>query len=177
MAKDARDDGSRVSSAESRSDHLRAQLRRWTDQVAAAGRAAELFELEMWLRSFERFFRIGGQPLSDRETRTLALRNWSEELRLVDNALMRVVHLSTAILSEEQVDLTRFDRYVEASFAKDEGLDPYLEKLVKHATPEAALTLLRESFEDLHLLLVDLVRLSRLQYSTFTPSARSSTAR
>jgi hypothetical protein len=167
MAKDVRDEGPRGGPHESRSDYLRAQLRRWSDQVAAAGKAAELFELEMWLRSFERFFRIGGQPLSDREMRTLALRNWSEELRLVDNALMRVVHLATTILSEEQVDLTRFDRYVEASFARDEGLDPYIEKLVKHATPEAALTLLRESFEDLHLLLVDMVRLSRLQYSTF----------
>src|SRR5512143_3857975 len=167
MGKDTREEGPRLRPPETRSELLRSQLRRWTDQVAAAGKAAELFELEMWLRSFERYFRIGGQPLSDREMRTLALRNWSEELRLVDNALMRVVHLATAILSEEQVDLTRFDRYVEASFARDEGLDPYIEKLVKHATPEAALTLLRESFEDLHLLLVDLVRLSRLQYSTF----------
>ncbi len=167
MAKDVRDEGPRVGPHESRSELLRSQLRRWTDQLAAAGKAAELFELEMWLRSFERFFRIGGQPLSDREMRTLALRNWSEELRLVDNALMRVVHLATSILSEEHVDLTRFDRYVEASFARDEGLDPYIEKLVRHATPEAALTLLRESFEDLHLLLVDLVRLSRLPYATF----------
>jgi hypothetical protein len=33
--------------------------------------------------------------------------------------------------------------------------------------PETALTLLRESFEDLHLLLLDLVKLSRLPYSTF----------
>ncbi len=166
MPKDGRDESSRAASHE-RSELLRSQLRRWTEQVSAAGKTAELFELEMWLRSFERFFRIGGQPLSDRETRMLALRNWSEELRLVDNALMRVVNLATSILSEEHVDLTRFDRYVEASFSHDEGLDPYIEKLVKHATPEAALTLLRESFEDLHLLLVDLVRLSRLQYATF----------
>ncbi len=167
MSKDLRDEGPRPGLPESRQDVLRLQLRHWTDLVAQAGKASELFELEMWLRSFERFFRIGGQPLSDREHRTLALRNWSEELRLVDNALMRVVALSTSILSEEHVDLTRFDRYVEASFARDEGLDPYIEKLVKHRTPEAALTLLRESFEDLHLLLLDLVRLSRLQYSTF----------
>ncbi len=166
MPKDGREESPRGASRE-RSELLRSQLRRWTDQVAAAGKTAELFELEMWLRSFERFFRIGGQPLSDRETRTLALRNWSEELRLVDNALLRVVSLSTSILSEEHVDLTRFDRYVEASFARDEGLDPYIEKLVKNATPEAALTLLRESFEDLHLMLVELVRLSRLQYATF----------
>jgi hypothetical protein len=121
----------------------------------------------MWLRSFERFFRVGAQPLSDRETRALALRNWSEELRLVDNALMRVVHLLNSILTEERVDLTRFDRFVESSLAHEEGLDPYIEKLVRHTTPETALTLLRESFEDIHLLLLDLVKLSRLPYTTF----------
>jgi hypothetical protein len=152
---------------EIRSDLLRGQLRRWTDQVAAAGKADELFELEMWLRSFERFFRIGSQPLSERETGQLALRSWSEELRLVDNALMRVVHLCNSILTEEQVDLTRFDRYIETSLARDEALDPYIEKLVRMTTPEAALTLLREAFEDLHLLLLDLVKLSRLPYGTF----------
>ena len=167
MGKDARDDGPRTAPPETRSELLRGQLRRWTDQVAASGKAAELFELEMWLRSFERFFRIGSTPISDRETRALSLRNWSEELRLVDNAIMRVVHLATSILSEEHVDLTRFDRYVESNLAKDEGLDPYIEKLVRYTTPEAALTMLRESFEDLHLLLVDLVRLSRLPYATF----------
>ena len=69
-----------------RSGLLRRQLRRWTDRVAAAGKADELFEVELWLRSFERFFRIGSQPLSERETRALGLRSWSEELRLVDHA-------------------------------------------------------------------------------------------
>jgi hypothetical protein len=134
--------------------------------VAAAGKAGELFELEMWLRSFERFFRIGAQPLPDRETRALAARNWSEELRLVDDALLRVIQLASSILTEERLDLTRFDRYVESSL-REEGLDPYIEKLVRHTTPETALTLLRESFEDLHLLLLDLVKLSRLPYATF----------
>lgn len=156
-----------MSRDETRSELLRGQLRRWTDQVAAVGKADELFELEMWLRSFERFFRIGSQPLSERETGQLALRSWSEELRLVDNALMRVVHLCNSILTEEQVDLTRFDRYIETSLARDEALDPYIEKLVRMTTPEAALTLLREGFEELHLLLLDLVKLSRLPYGTF----------
>jgi hypothetical protein len=167
MAKDSRDDTQPRFVPEVRSELLRSQLRRWTDQVASCGKAAELFELEMWLRSFDRFFHIGAQPLSDSETKALALRNWSEELRLVDNALLRVVQLSRSILSEERVDLTRFDRYVESSLVREEGLDPYIEKLVRHTTPESALTLLRESFEDLHVLLVDLVKLSRLPYVTF----------
>jgi hypothetical protein len=171
MAKDPRDEAPR-SAREARSELLRGQLRRWTDQVAAAGKGTELFELEMWLRSFERFFKVGAQPLSDRETRALALRNWSEELRLVDNALLRVVRLANSILTEERVDLTRFDRYVESSLAVEEGLDPYIEKLVRHTTPETALALLRESFADLHLLLLDLVRLSRLPYATFQAVGR-----
>ncbi|OFV88024.1 MAG: hypothetical protein A2V74_08660 [Acidobacteria bacterium RBG_16_70_10] len=167
MPREARDEHSR-SAPELRSELLRTQLRRWTDEVETTGRAGELFELEMWLRSFERFFRIGNQPLSEREARALALRNWSEELRLVDHALMRVVHLCSSILTEEHVDLTRFDRYIETSLARDEALDPYIEKLVRHTTPESALELLRESFEDLHVLLLDLVQLSRLPYATFT---------
>jgi hypothetical protein len=165
--RETRDDTQPRFVPEVRSELLRSQLRRWTDQVASDGKAADLFELEMWLRSFERFFQIGGQPLSDSESRALALRNWSEELRLVDNALLRVVQLARSILTEEHVDLTRFDRYVESSLVQQEGLDPYIEKLVRHTTPEAALTLLRESFDDLHLLLVDLVKLSRLPYGTF----------
>ena len=39
------------------------------------------------------------------ETKQLALRNWSEELRLVDNVILRAVQLCTSILTEEQVNL------------------------------------------------------------------------
>jgi hypothetical protein len=153
---------------ELRSDFLRGQMRHWMDQVVAAGKTRELFELEMWLRAFERFFRIKNQPLSEREARHLALRNWSEELRLVDNVARRAVQLCTAILTEEQVNLTRFDKYVEGYLKKDDVVDPYVEKLLRQATPEAGLTLLRDALEDLHVLLTDLVRLSRIPYATFT---------
>jgi hypothetical protein len=171
MGRDGRDEAGR-SAPEVGSELLRGELRRWTDEVAAAGKASELFELEMWLRTFERFFRTGNQPSADGEGRSLTLRDWSEELRLVDDALLRVVHLTTSILTEEEVDLTRFDRYVEASFGSDHALDPYIEKLIRHTTPEAALVLLRESFENLHLLLLDLVRLSRLPHTTFQAVGR-----
>ena len=122
-----------------RSDFLRGQMRHWMDQVVAAGRTRELFELEMWLRAFERFFRIKNQPLSEREAKHLALRNWSEELRLVDNVARRAVHLCTAILTEDQVNLTRFDKYVEGYLKKDDAVDPYIEKLIRQSTPEASL--------------------------------------
>jgi hypothetical protein len=152
---------------EPRSDFLRGQFRQWMDEVVAAGKTRDLFELEMWLRSFERFFRIKNQPLSEKETKQLALRNWSEELRLVDNVLLRTVQLCTSILTEDQVNLARFDKYVEGYLKKDDVVDPYIEKLVRQNSPEAGLTLLRESLEDLHVVLMDLTRLARMPYSTF----------
>jgi hypothetical protein len=165
MSRDGREEAPRLT--EARSDFLRGQLRQWMERVAASGKTADLFELEMWLQSFERFFRVKNQPLSDKEQRALTLRNWSEELRLVDNVILRVVQLCASILTEEQVDLARFDRYIETYLKKDESLDPYVEKLIRQTTPEAGLSLLRESFEDLHLLLTDLVKLSRIPYASF----------
>jgi hypothetical protein len=149
-------------------DFLRGQMRAWLEQVAEEGKTAELFELEMWLRSFERFFRIKNQPLSEKETKQLAFRNWSEELRLVDNVILRTVQLCSSILTEDQVNFTRFDKYVESYLKKDDLVDPYVEKLLRQSSPEAGLTLLRESLEDIHLVLNDLVRLARIPYSSFT---------
>jgi hypothetical protein len=169
MARDARGEDETHADKEIRSDFLRAQMRQWMEQVEAEGKTRDLFELEMWLRAFERFFRIKNQALSDKETRQLALRNWSEELRLVDNAILRTVQLCTTILTEDQVNQTRFDKYMDGYLKKtDDALDPYVEKLLRLSTPEAGLTLLREALEDFHLVLMDLVRLARIPYATFT---------
>jgi hypothetical protein len=157
---------------EMRSEFLRGQMREWFEQVVAAGRTAELFELEMWLRSFERFFRIKNQPLSDKEKKQLTLRNWSEELRLVDNVIVRVMHLCEAVLTEDQVNQTRFGMYLEGYIKKDDVVDPFVEKLLRQATPEATLTLLQEACEDVHVLLMDLTQISRIPYATFAAIGR-----
>src|ERR1051325_5841679 len=150
------------------SDFLRGQFKQWMDDAVAAGKTRDLFELEMWLRSFERFFRIKNQPLSEKETKQLALRNWSEELRLVDNVILRTVQLCTSILTEDQVNLARFDKYVESYLKKDDVVDPYIEKLVRQSTPESGLSLLPEGLEAPHTILMDLTRLSRIPYGSFT---------
>jgi hypothetical protein len=161
------EEGSR-SEREPRSEFLRGQMKEWMAHVVATGNTAALFELEMWLRSFERFFRIRNQPLSEKETKQLALRNWSEELRLVDHVILRVVQLCTTVQTEEQVNQTRFGKYIEVYLKKDEFVDPYVEKLLYQSTPETSLTLLREAFEDMHVVLSDLVKLARIPYATFT---------
>src|SRR5437763_15598002 len=118
---------------EVRSDFLRGQMRQWMEEVVAGGETRDLFELEVWLRSFERFFRIKNQPLSEKETKQLALRNRSEELRLVDNVLLRTVQLCTTILTDHQENLARFDNYVAGYLKKDDVVDPYIEQRLRQS--------------------------------------------
>jgi len=86
----------------------------------------------MWLRSFERFFGRAS-PLRPRDR--ASRRELSESSGWSNNALMRVVRLSSAILTEERVD-SRSSTVRRVEPGAQEGLDPYIEKLVRHTTPE-----------------------------------------
>jgi hypothetical protein len=147
-------------------------MSQWVDRLGETGRTEYLFELEMWLRSFERYFRIRNQPLSEDSTRTLAIRSFYEEIGLVAHAIDRVTKLCTLLSSEDQVSHERFEKYVENFLKRDDIADPYVARLLRQASPQSALTLLRESFEDLKLLLTELSKLSRIPYSTFESVGR-----
>ena len=144
----------------------------WVSRLSQTGRTEFLFELEMWLRSFERYFLIKNQPLSEESTRTLAIRSFYEEIGLVAHAIDRVTKLCTLLSSEDQVSQERFDKYVENFLKTDDIADPYVARLLRQSSPQAGLTLLRESFEDLMLLLKELSKLSRIPYGTFQSIGR-----
>ncbi len=144
----------------------------WVGRLSQTGRTEFLFELEMWLRSFERYFLIRNQPLSEESTRTLAIRSFYEEIGLVAHAIDRVTKLCTLLSSEDQVSQERFEKYVENFLKTDDSADPYVARLLRQSSPQAGLTLLRESFEDLILLLKELSKLSRIPYGTFQSIGR-----
>jgi hypothetical protein len=144
----------------------------WIEGLSEVGRTEYLFELEMWLKCFERYFRVKNRPLSEGSTRTLALRSFYEEIGLVANAIKRVNHLCMYLSSEDQVNQQRFDKYVENFLRKDDVVDPYVARLLHQKSPQASLTLLRESFEDLELILADLTKISRIPYATFQSIGR-----
>lgn len=154
------------------SEFLVGQMTQWLGTLSQQGRSEYLFELEMWLKSFERYFRISNQPLSADSARTLAIRSFYEEVGLVANAIKRVNQLCMFLASEDQVNQERFDKYVENFLREGDIVDPYVARLLRQKSPQAGLTLLRESFEDLQLILVDLTKLSRIPYSTFQSVGR-----
>ena len=155
-----------------RTEFLLGQMSHWVSRLSESGRTEFLFELEMWLRSFERYFLIKNQPLSEESTRTLAIRSFYEEIGLVANAIDRVTKLCTLLSSEDQVSQERFDKYVENFLKTDDIADPYVARLLRQNSPQAGLTLLRESFEDLKLLLTELSKLARIPYATFQSIGR-----
>lgn len=155
-----------------RPEFLVGQMTEWIATLADTGRTEYLFELEMWLKCFERYFRVRNQPISRYSSQTLPLRSFYEEVGLVSNAIKRVNQLCTFLSSEEQVNQERFDKYVENYLRKDDIVDPYIARLLRRKNPGAGLTLLRESFEDLQIILADLTKLSRIPFHTFQSVGR-----
>ena len=126
----------------------------------------------MWLKSFERYFRVSNQPQFPDSSNALALRSFYEEVTLVANAVHRVTQLCTHLASEDRVNQERFDKYVENFLRADDVTDPYIARLLHQSSPQAGLTLLREGFEDLYLILSELTKLSRVPYATFQSIGR-----
>jgi len=155
-----------------RSEFLIGQMSQWVEDLGRSGRVEYLFELEMWLKSFERYFRISNQPQSHESGHSLALRSFYEEVALVAHAVHRVTQLCTRLASEDQVNQERFDKYVENYLRDGDVTDPYIARLLHQSSPQAGLALLREGFEDIYLILSELTKLSRVPYATFQSVGR-----
>jgi len=143
-------------------------LKEWLDELSKDKKAEYLFELEMWINSFERFFRIGNHPLSEYEQQEILSKDFSEELKIVHSVSVRMSHICTEILTRERQHLIQFERYVENELRKDFILDAFLEKLIEQPSPEDSMTLLLDSLSDIRTLLIDITKSSHISYQTFT---------
>ena len=121
------------------SDYLRTQVKAWMEGAGESGRKKELFELEMWLRALDRFFKPAHHALSDEQVNELPYRDWSAELAVVDLCLLRVGQLCSQLLPRDRVDEAQFKRYVDGFIRETESADPYFERLLRDARPEAGL--------------------------------------
>jgi len=143
-------------------------LKDWLDELARVKKAEYLFELEMWINCFERFFRINNHPLSVYETDELMSKDFSEELKIVNSVSIRMSHLCAEILTREKQHLIQFERYIENELNKDIVLDAFLEKLIEQPSPEDSLTLLLDSLTDLRNIITEICQNAFVSYQTFT---------
>jgi hypothetical protein len=150
------------------SEQNRASIDRWLEMLGQEQKTEYLFELEMWVKCFDRFFRVKNHPFSEQETRDIVRRDFSEELRIVRNVSLRMSHLCTELMTEERAEIGRFDRYIENYLKRDYINAGFMEKLMSQPTPEDSLSLLTESLADLRAVIDDLGRLPKVSFTTFT---------
>ncbi len=131
-----------------------------------------LFELEMWIIGFERFFRIKNHPLTDYEIAELLNKDFAEELWVVQSVASRVSFLCTEILTRERHHLLQFERYVENELKKDFVLDAFLEKMMGRPSPEDSITLLVDALADIRTVIGDIGRGAHVSYQAFTAIGR-----
>ena len=144
------------------------KLSRWLDEVSRRKKTDFVFELEMWIKCFDRFFRPKNQPSEDGETKKFLLKDFREELTIVRDVTVRMSFLAGEIMSQERTNILQFDKYISNSLRRDYVMDNFLNRLLLQPTPDDSLALLLEALVDLRSIMDDLVRLPEVTFKTFT---------
>ncbi len=142
-------------------------FRKWLQHQKSEGRMSHVQELEMWLKSFERYFTIANLPLTDDEIKQATLRDYSEELKVVADVVFRISQVGTLILSEERVSYVSFARYVENSLKESYLTDSYSTRAIQSNRPDQSLSILLEALLDVRTITQELSQLSKIPYGSF----------
>ena len=132
------------------------RFRRWVHQLSTEGRSQYVSELEMWLKSFERYFRPANLPFTEDEMRQSTLRDYSEELKVVHDVIFRISQVCTLLLSEEEISYSSFAKYVENSLKQNFFTDSYVRKVIRDQRPQTNLNLLMEGLLDVRTTILEL---------------------
>ncbi len=136
--------------------------------MAMQNKAAIIFELEMWIRCFDRFFRIRNHPFGENEMREVVRRDFSEELKIVRSVSLRMSQLCTEIISHDRTDSNYFGNYVEHEILHSDVSLRLERRNNGQMTPEDSLALLIESLADVRPILESVTQLPLVNFQTFT---------
>lgn len=143
-------------------------LNQWLVDVEKKQKINLVFELEMWIKCFDRFFRAKNQPLSEAEISSFLLKNFKDELSIVRDVTLRMSILANEIMSQERSNLLQFDKYIQNYLKRDYVMDSFLTRLLVQPTPDDSLALLLEFLSDLRTVIDDLLKLPEVSFQTFT---------
>lgn len=143
-------------------------LNQWLDQISHKQKIDCVFELEMWIKSLDRFFRTKNQPSHDGEIKHFLLKDFREELAVVRDVILRMSSLANEIMTQERSNLLQFDRYLSNYLKRDYVMDDFCNRLLIQPTPDDSLALLLDSLADLRSMIDELVKLPEVTFQTFT---------
>jgi len=145
-----------------------ASLNQWLEEIGKKQKTNLVFELEMWIKCFDRFFRAKNQPLSDAEINSYLIKNFKDELSIVRDVTLRMTFLANEIMSQERSSLIQFDKYIQNYLKRDYVMDSFLTRLLAQPTPDDSVALLLEFLADLRCVIDNLLGLPEVNFHTFT---------
>lgn len=143
-------------------------MRKWLASMAMQNKAATIFELEMWIRCFDRFFRIRNHPFSETEMREVIRRDFSEELKIVRSVSLRMSQLCSDVITLDRSDSESFGQYVENELLHNDISLKLDRNHLGQVTPEDSLSMMIESLMDLRPIMDSVTQLPLVNFQTFT---------
>jgi hypothetical protein len=142
------------------------QLRnQWFYSLQVPRKQEKLFELEVLLKGLDRFFNLANLPISEREG--IVSREFSNEIRIIKNAVSRVIKLAKGLLTEEDNRALHFLSYVETRLLNDYQRAKQIERALRQRTPQESLYVLCYSFINFNEILQAVVLQSENSYFLF----------
>lgn len=136
------------------------------DWVSASRRDnGELFsEMDVLLRSLERFFNIENVRHSQEELTTADL---SEDLIVVRDTILRLLGILEVIIPDSRKNVYWFQKFAETKLLTAARRDAFRENLYRQDTPEKALYLLYDTCINLKGIISDLLQAGNISYLSF----------
>ena len=144
---------------------LLAERKRWFRALEVEQKQNKIFELEVLLKGLVRFSNLNNHPISDRNN--LFARDFTGELEVVRNSLVRAVILIRTLLPEPEANILHFQNYVETCLLSDYQRSELISRAVHQRTPIESLYILCHSLTDYSELAQNLLRLKEKPYPVF----------
>ena len=144
---------------------LLAERRRWFRALEVGQKQNKVFELEVLLKGLVRYSNLNNHPISDRNN--LLRRDFTGELEVVKNSLVRAIMLIRSLLPEPEANILHFQNYVETCLLSDYQRAELISRAVHQRTPIESLYILCHSLIDYSELAQNLLRLKEKPYPVF----------
>jgi hypothetical protein len=131
---------------------------------ARRGNGPLFSELDVLLRSLDRFFTIENLTASNEE---LTAKNFYEELVTAQDTILRVLAILEVVIPESRKNAYWFQKFAETKLLSTRRRDEFKGSLYRQDTPEKGLYLLYDSFINLKGVVSDLMRSGNISYSGF----------
>ncbi|MBN2134112.1 MAG: hypothetical protein JW737_00125 [Acidobacteria bacterium] len=128
-------------------------------------KSAQIFELGMWIKAIESYFRLEGNTLFRSEGYSLAQRNFVEEIKIIDNLLLRITRLCVSIIGTEEWNLMKFYEYVDNILLKKDK--PRIINQPRNGHYQKSIQDLFDQLADIRLIIKDFLANSRISYDAF----------